>query len=160
MKCKHPNCRQECNSEFCTKLCETRFLRNNKRLKHKLKAVEYLGGRCKRCGFKDDLETLNFHHLDPSDKIYDITKYLSKGFAFVRAELNKCILLCTNCHLFVHRTKDPKYFLINNYFFSLPYEKISYNLQKDNNDKCTTNFFEKGKVKNRDKVIPSELLNH
>ena len=76
---------------------------------------------------------------------------------YVRPELNKCILLCQNCHGIVHKTKDPKYFLINNYFFSFQFEKIGKNIIKDNNDKCTKNQYEKAKIKKRNKVIPREL---
>lgn len=160
MKCNNPNCRQECIGEFCSDICEQRYCNNIKRFSHKQDAVNYLGGKCKRCGFNEDIEFLHFHHLDPSDKKYEISKFISKGFNFVRAELNKCILLCKNCHAIIHKNKDPKYFLINNYFFSIPYENIMYNLIKDNNDKCTTNYFEQGKIKKRNSVIPRELQIH
>lgn len=160
MKCKNLNCNQECNTVFCTQTCQNKHNRNIRRFENKQKAVNYLGGRCKKCGFNENIELLHFHHLDPSDKKYDISKFISKGFYYVKAELNKCILLCFNCHTLVHKTRDPKYYIINNYFFSTPFENIQYNIIKDDNAKCTTNFFEKGKIKNRDKIIPSELLIH
>lgn len=160
MKCNHFNCTNESVNKFCSTLCESRFNQIEKRLKHKTKAVNYLGGRCKRCGFNEDIRMLNFHHLDPCDKKYDITKYLYKGLEFIKSELNKCVLLCYNCHLIVHKIKDPNYFIINNYFFSLPFENVNYNLIKDTGHECASNSFEKASIKKRNKLIPRELRIH
>ena len=47
---------------------------------------------------------LEFHHIDPSNKkgnIADLIKDYS--FSFVMKEINKCIVLCANCHRKKHR---------------------------------------------------------
>lgn len=85
---------------------------------------------------------------------YNISEKLSKGFEYIRAELNKCILLCINCHKIVHKTMDPNYFIINNYFFSNDFENLSKNVGVDNNNECTTLELEKGIYVNGEGVIP------
>lgn len=154
MKCNHPNCDKKCKNDFCSRLCENHYKEIVKRSNNKKIAVDYLGGKCKRCGFNEDIDIIHFHHLDPCDKKYNISEYIYKDFKFIRAELNKCILLCPNCHTIVHKTKDPKYFIINNYFFSIEFEHVKMNIIADNNDECTSIRFEKGEIKNRDYIIP------
>lgn len=73
----------------------------------KKKAVAYKGGKCAGCGF-DDLsrpEVFDFHHIDPLSKTAGISQLISnlKKWEVVRAELDKCILLCANCHRTLHR---------------------------------------------------------
>lgn len=59
-------------------------------------AVEYLGGRCVKCG---TIEKLEFDHINPITKSFTITKFLTqKPWEEVLAELRKCQLLCENCH--------------------------------------------------------------
>jgi transposase len=65
----------------------------------KRKLVEEAGGRCALCGFDDHPAALQFHHLDPSNKSFHLSEGgLSRGIAQSRAEAEKCVLLCANCH--------------------------------------------------------------
>lgn len=70
--------------------------------KNKLNYVAYKGGCCQLCGYNKCVEALDFHHLDPDTK--DLNLSSGRGFSFKRAkaELDKCILLCANCHREVH----------------------------------------------------------
>lgn len=63
----------------------------------KQKAVDYLGGKCSKCGYNKCIAALEFHHLDPKekDKNYSVLK---KNFDKLKPELDKCVLLCSNCH--------------------------------------------------------------
>jgi hypothetical protein len=72
----------------------------------KKKAVDYLGGACQDCGFKTDILTVyDFHHRDPAIKDFTIAKFINADFAKVVApELDKCDLLCANCHRIRHAT--------------------------------------------------------
>src|SRR3982751_3267445 len=70
-----------------------------RRRKLKTLAVEYKGGKCERCGYKNCIEALDFHHLDNTDKSFSISKDGStRGWEKIKVELEKCILLCANCH--------------------------------------------------------------
>ncbi len=81
-----------CRNEYST---ERR--RNIKRL-----AVDYLGGACTDCGLKTDkTEVYDFHHIDPSQKDFAISQN-SKSFETIKLELDKCVLLCANCHRLRH----------------------------------------------------------
>ncbi|AFY81818.1 HNH endonuclease [Oscillatoria acuminata] len=77
-------------------------LKTKERLQYlKQKAVELKGGKCFFCGYSKCIAALDFHHLDPKKKEFKISgKFVS--FDKIAAELNKCILLCSNCHRELH----------------------------------------------------------
>ena len=76
------------------------------RRKRKLDSLEYLGGmKCNRCGYNKPIPAVySFHHIDPSTKDPNFSKMKSNGTKWedVKAELDKCIVLCHNCHAEVH----------------------------------------------------------
>jgi hypothetical protein len=63
----------------------------------KRRCVEYKGGACQRCGYDKCLTSLHFHHRDGTTKEYAITSRLVR-FETLKIELDKCDLLCANCH--------------------------------------------------------------
>lgn len=71
------------------------------RRRTKIKLVEYKGGECVRCGYKKSLGALELHHLDPNEKDFTIS---GKSWSFERLKLeaDKCILVCSNCHIEIH----------------------------------------------------------
>jgi hypothetical protein len=73
-----------------------------KRRDIKKKYVEYLGGQCVRCGYNRCLAALDFHHRDPKEKEFTVSQYRRLSFEWVKIELDKCDLLCRNCHAEVH----------------------------------------------------------
>lgn len=65
----------------------------------KTKAVEYKGGRCEECGIVDRNCIYDFHHRDPSQKDFSMGNVKSlKWSVAIQNELDKCLLLCSNCH--------------------------------------------------------------
>lgn len=69
---------------------------------HKLKAIEYLGGSCQRCGGKFDSCVYDFHHKHPSEKEFEPSVLLNYTWDRIQEELDKCLLLCSNCHRITH----------------------------------------------------------
>jgi hypothetical protein len=65
-------------------------------------AVEYKGGKCAICGYDKCNDALDFHHIDPTQKEYNISSVKSKNIEALKKELDKCVLLCSNCHREVH----------------------------------------------------------
>jgi 5-methylcytosine-specific restriction endonuclease McrA len=66
-------------------------------------AIEYKGGRCHICGYDRCLEAMEFHHLDSSEKDFGISqKGYTRSWVKVKEELDKCVMLCANCHREVH----------------------------------------------------------
>ncbi len=57
--------------------------------------IEYLGGKCVKCGATERLE---FDHIDRTTKKYSIGGRVSHNFDNLKEELNKCQLLCYDCH--------------------------------------------------------------
>lgn len=65
----------------------------------KRKLVEEAGGKCLLCGYDRCQQVLEFHHLDPSLKEFQLSHNgATRSLARSRAEARKCILLCANCH--------------------------------------------------------------
>lgn len=73
--------------------------------KNKLEFCIYKGGCCSECGFvatEDTIAAFDFHHTDPSEKEYTPSDMLLMRKDKVFQELDKCILLCSNCHRILH----------------------------------------------------------
>jgi hypothetical protein len=78
--------------------------------KNKRKSIEYKGGRCVDC-VKEGRDGIFsecaycFHHTDPTEKEYGISTLMSrKTWKSITGELDKCVLLCLNCHSIRHYT--------------------------------------------------------
>ena len=64
----------------------------------KQQCVDYKGGKCSACNYNKYVGALEFHHTDPEHKDFAISKISCKSFAKLKPELDKCVLLCSNCH--------------------------------------------------------------
>ncbi len=81
----------------CAKCNSAAVSERRRQLKRRM--VEEAGGMCAICGFAEHPAALQFHHLDSSRKKFHLAQYVySRGIARVRAEVQKCVLLCANCH--------------------------------------------------------------
>ena len=70
-----------------------------RRKKVKTLAVEYKGGKCQLCGYSKCVGALELHHIIPENKSFGIgAKGYTRSWEKVRDELDKCVLLCANCH--------------------------------------------------------------
>jgi hypothetical protein len=87
---------------YC-KSCTTKYTIERSR-QLKLECIEYKGGKCQMCGYNKYPGALEFHHRDPSQKDFAICKRLrsAKLNEKLKQELDKCDLLCANCHREVH----------------------------------------------------------
>lgn len=81
----------------------------SRKIRLKKQMVEYKGGCCQhlkpngeKCGYKSCLAALDFHHLDPSAKDPNCKRMWRWGVARIKAELDKCVLVCKNCHMEMH----------------------------------------------------------
>jgi hypothetical protein len=72
------------------------------RRKRKIQCVKYKGGRCEICGYDKSINALHFHHKDPKKKELTIGTHCGRNWQIVRKELDKCSLLCANCHAEKH----------------------------------------------------------
>lgn len=69
------------------------------RRRAKARLVAEAGGCCRLCGYEECQAALQFHHLDPTTKSFELSlRGSTKSMATLRAEAAKCVLLCANCH--------------------------------------------------------------
>ena len=86
-------------SSYC-KACDIERMGDNKRALRE-KMVAYKGGKCVRCGYDRCIGALDFHHRDPTVKELHV-KLLRSFSEAAKKELDKCDLLCANCHREAH----------------------------------------------------------
>jgi hypothetical protein len=75
---------------------------NRRRFEVKKRAVEYKGGKCQRCDYSKSMRALEFHHRDPSQKDFRISGNHAYRWEKLQIELDKCELVCSNCHAEIH----------------------------------------------------------
>ena len=79
----------------------TKFRKNRKRL-----LLEYAGGmKCTKCGYDKDIpDVYEFHHKDPTEKDPSWGKMTANNHRVedMKAEIDKCVVLCANCHRETH----------------------------------------------------------
>ena len=68
----------------------------------KERIVYVMGESCCICGYNKSLQALDLHHLDPSIKDFTISRNANKSWQATRQEIEKCILVCANCHREIH----------------------------------------------------------
>jgi 5-methylcytosine-specific restriction endonuclease McrA len=74
-----------------------------RRKKLKEMAIEYGGGSCQVCGYKKCSRALAFHHKKPDGKDFGLSaRGLTRSWEKTKIELDKCILVCSNCHMEIH----------------------------------------------------------
>ena len=91
------------NSSYC-KACFDLYCKERWKIRKK-KAVVYKGSKCNDCPIAyPEYHTciFDFHHTDPKLKEMDWQKLRQYSWTKVTVELDKCILLCSNCHRLRH----------------------------------------------------------
>ena len=76
----------------------------------KLELIRMMGGKCSCCGYNKNIAALEFHHLNPSEKDFQLdSRHLSNtSMERIMEESKKCILLCSNCHKELHYPDQSK----------------------------------------------------
>lgn len=78
---------------------------NGAQVRRKMKewALEEKGGFCQICGYNKCSEALEFHHLNPNKKDFNLSdRNLKNNWPDIKKEIDKCILVCSNCHREIH----------------------------------------------------------
>ncbi len=77
-----------------------------RRKKIRSMAIDYLGGKCLVCGYERCSAALDFHHIDENTKSFGLSQNgMTRSWERTRKELDKCVLLCANCHREIHAEK-------------------------------------------------------
>lgn len=71
----------------------------------KKQAIDYKGGKCELCGYSKCQDAFDFHHINPEEKEFLLSAGKLTSFERIKNELDKCMLLCANCHREIHAKK-------------------------------------------------------
>ena len=89
------------NSVYCKSCSNTQTVERQKRFKQQ--CVNWKGGECVGCGYNKCNNALDFHHLGQDKKEFSIAHARLTSFnENIKRELDKCILVCSNCHREIH----------------------------------------------------------
>ena len=99
-------CRVCCNARVSGWYSKNRKRRqdaaNKRNRDRKALMVEHFGGRCNDCHGVFHQCVYEFHHLDPEGKDVNPSKALTWSEERMWVELEKCTMLCSNCHKIRH----------------------------------------------------------
>ncbi len=108
----HPTQGTQSNCKVCQRLISAEWYQNNKNKqianatrnnkKYRRRIFEYKESlSCESCG-EEETVCLDFHHKNPDEKEFSICNYNGAGWDRVLLEIQKCHVLCANCHRKVH----------------------------------------------------------
>jgi len=100
-------------SKYCSRKCKNTYNNVNfqsyqsqqkRGRERKLKLIEIKGKCCDLCGYNKNYAALEFHHRNPSQKLFqlDLRSLSNRKWEEVLKEAIKCTLLCSNCHAELH----------------------------------------------------------
>lgn len=85
------------NAYRCARCRSAAVTESRRRTKRAL--INARGGACEICGYDKHPAALHFHHLNPEEKAFAVSrKGATIAYARLEAEADKCVLLCANCH--------------------------------------------------------------
>ena len=65
--------------------------------------MDYKGNQCSICGYNKCNDALEFHHLNPKEKEFNISdRNIKLDWPEIQKELDKGIIVCANCHREIH----------------------------------------------------------
>lgn len=96
-------CSRECKNKYFNEKVRSGYSRNKARA-IKWYLVKLKGGECEKCGYKGNLSALSFHHRRPTEKLFEIDarSCANRALDALLNEVEKCQLLCCNCHAETH----------------------------------------------------------
>ena len=90
----------------CCNGCNTKI----RKTRNKLRAINYLGGECSKCGYDKHISALEFHHV--GEKSINIGEVANKSWEnAIKPELEECVILCSNCHRAEHSNRFSEQFV-------------------------------------------------
>ena len=79
-------------------------MRNNNHWRLTKERIIYvMGGKCCICGYEKCIQALEIHHINSEEKEFSLSNSnIYRKWDIISKELQKCILLCANCHRDLH----------------------------------------------------------
>ena len=97
-------CSRKCKNTYINQSLQSYEAQQKRGRDRKLEIINIKGGKCERCGYKKNYAALEFHHKKPSQKKFqlDLRSLSNRKWELIEEEIQKCILLCSNCHAEIH----------------------------------------------------------
>ena len=74
----------------------------------KKQLIEHFGDKCADCGGSFHQAAYDFHHINPLEKKFEIAPGLDRNWNVIMEEVQKCVMLCSNCHRVRHYKEDHR----------------------------------------------------
>ena len=105
---KRKYCSTKCKNIILNQFFQCYKNKKSRATQRKLEVIKPFGSKCSKCGYNRNLSALCFHHLDPKTKSFEITQreLANRTKEAIEKETQKCILLCSNCHMELHHPHD------------------------------------------------------
>ena len=87
------------------------------RRRRKENLIRVLGSCCSLCGYNKCVGALEFHHIEPENKTYQLSSGNCHKIEDDLEEAKKCILLCSNCHREIHTSNIYEILIYGNIKF-------------------------------------------
>lgn len=105
MKCSYHCCNKTIKTghRFCGVNCKRKYFVDKRRKDIRQMALNYKGDVCQVCGYNKCESALVFHHIKSNEKDFGLSaKGYTRSWVKVKKELDKCLLVCSNCHAEIH----------------------------------------------------------
>jgi len=100
--CKECACRRSRQNHAGRDHTGKKIKANNNNRENKLWAIEHMGGKCQDCLGVFHPCVYDFHHKDKETKNNNPSYFIKMSKERAMKELDKCVLLCSNCHRVRH----------------------------------------------------------
>ena len=97
-------CSRECKNKYGNNLHQSYVAQQDRGRERKIELLTRFGGQCTKCGYDKNFAALEFHHIDPGSKSFqlDLRSLSNRKWSAIVEEGTKCTLLCSNCHAELH----------------------------------------------------------
>lgn len=105
-------------------------------LKRKVYLLSLRGNKCEKCGYNKNLSAFEFHHKNPSEKLFQLDQRSlgNHSMKSVLKEFDKCQILCSNCHR-EHHSPELDFNMVLERIINISNDHIKVKNKKDLN-KC------------------------
>jgi len=63
---------------------------------------------CELCGYNKFIGALDYHHVR-GEKVFELNRPASRSIKTIQDEIDKCMLVCANCHRELHADNNGTY---------------------------------------------------
>ena len=101
-------CSRKCKNASTNCRCQSYKAQQSRGRRRKIRLVNAFGGCCSNCGYSRNYSALEFHHVDPANKRFqlDLRSLSNRSWVSIIREAAACVLVCSNCHKEIHHPES------------------------------------------------------